>query len=118
SLIGHFVGAVRGGALYRKASFLVASLGAAGFPSFVRIHEQPHLPGALGSVPFDSEGVATLPRDLVSGGVLQGYVLDSYSARKLGMASTGNAGGVHNLTVEPGTEDLDGLLGTMGTGLL
>jgi PmbA protein len=88
------------------------------FPSFVRIHEQPHLPGALGSAPFDSEGVATRPRDLVTGGVLQDYVLDSYSARKLGTTTTGNAGGVHNLTVEPGDQDLDGLLRTMDTGLL
>lgn len=118
SLIGHFVGAVRGGALYRKASFLLDALGEEIFPSFVRIHEQPHLPGALGSVPFDSEGVATRPRDLVTGGVLKGYVLDSYSARKLGMTSTGNAGGVHNLIIEPGEQDLQGLLGTMGTGLL
>lgn len=118
SLIGHFVAAVRGGALYRKASFLVDALGQSVFPDFVRIDEQPHLPGALGSVPFDSEGVATRPRDLVTGGVLQGYVLDSYSARKLGMTTTGNAGGVHNLTIEPGEQDLDDLIRTMGTGLL
>ena len=68
----------------------------------MRIHEQPHLKGALGSAAFDNEGVATAPRDLVRDGILQGYVLDSYSARKLGMATTGNAGGVHNLTIEPG----------------
>ncbi|OOG25896.1 metalloprotease PmbA [Thioalkalivibrio denitrificans] len=118
SLIGHFVGAVRGGALYRKASFLVDALEQDIFPSFVRIHEQPHLKGALGSLPFDSEGVATTPRDVVSGGVLKGYVLDSYSARRLGMTTTGNAGGVHNLTIEPGDLDLDGLLRSMGSGLL
>jgi PmbA protein len=118
SLIGHFVGAIRGGALYRKASFLVDALGREVFPSFVRIDEQPHLPGALGSLPFDSEGVATRPRDVVTGGVLQGYVLDSYSARKLGMTTTGNAGGVHNLTIEPGDLGLEDLMRTMGTGLL
>lgn len=118
SLIGHFVGAVRGGALYRKATFLVDALGQPVFPDFVRIHEQPHLPGALGSVPFDSEGVATRDRDLVTDGVLQGYVLDSYSARKLGMSTTGNAGGVHNLSIVPGEQDQDELLRTMGTGLL
>lgn len=118
SLIGHFVAAVRGPALYRKASFLLDHLGRQVFPEFVRIHEAPHLPRALGSAPFDSEGVATRARDLVSGGVLQGYVLDSYSARKLGLTTTGNAGGVHNLIVEPGEQDLDELIKTMGRGLL
>jgi PmbA protein len=118
SLIGHFVGAVRGGALYRKASFLVDALGQSVFPDFVRIHEQPHLLGALGSVPFDSEGVATRDRDLVTDGVLQGYVLDSYSARKLDMTTTGNAGGVHNLSIVPGEQGPQELLRTMGTGLL
>lgn len=118
SVIGHFVAAVRGPALYRKASFLLDHLGRQVFPEFVRIHEAPHLPRALGSAPFDNEGVATRARDLVSGGVLQGYVLDSYSARKLGLASTGNAGGVHNLIVEPGEQDLDELIKTMGRGLL
>jgi PmbA protein len=78
----------------------------------------PICPGALGSVPFDSEGVATRDRDLVTDGVLQGYVLDSYSARKLGMSTTGNAGGVHNLSIVPGEQDQDELLRTMGTGLL
>jgi PmbA protein len=118
SLIGHLLSAVRGGSLYRKASFLLDHLGKPVFPAFVRLHEAPHLRGALGSAPFDHEGVATRARDLVAGGVLQGYVLDSYSARKLGMQTTGNAGGVHNLTVEPGAEGLDALLKRMGTGLL
>ena len=118
SLLGHFVGAVRGGALYRKASFLLDHLDKPVFPDFVRIHEQPHLRGALGSAPFDNEGVATRDRDLVVDGVLKSYVLDSYSARRLGMQSTGNAGGTRNLTIDPGELDFPGLLREMGTGLL
>lgn len=118
SLLGHFVGAVSGGALYRKASFLLDHAGKQVFPNFVHIHEQPHLKRALGSAPFDDEGVATQPRDLVIGGVLQGYVLSSYSARRLGLKSTGNAGGVRNLIIDPGTCDLAGLMKQMDTGLL
>jgi len=120
SLLSHFVNAVRGSSLYRQASFLLDSLGKPVFAGHVRIHEQPHLAGALGSAAFDGEGVATQARDLVRGGVLQGYVLDSYSARKLKMATTGNAGGVHNLTLDPGPEPLDPgqLLKRMHTGLL
>ncbi len=118
SLLSHFAGAVRGTNLYRRASFLVDALGQAVFAPHVRIHEQPHLKGALGSAAFDGEGVATQARDLVRDGVLTGYVLDSYSARKLKMRSTGNAGGVHNLTLDPGPHDLAGLLRLMGTGLL
>lgn len=118
SLIGHFVSAIRGGALYRKASFLLGELDKPVFPSFVRIHEQPLLPRALGSSSFDQEGVATQTRDLVSDGVLRGYLLGSYAGRKLGLASTGNAGGVHNLQVEPGTQDLQALMTSMGRGLL
>ena len=117
-LFRSLVSAVRGSSLYRKSSFLLGHLGKQIFPDYVHIHEQPHLRGALGSAPFDSEGVATRTRDLVSGGVLQGYVLDSYSARKLGMQTTGNAGGVHNLTVDAGALDLHALLREMGTGLL
>ncbi len=117
SVLGHFVGAVRGGALYRKASFLLDHLDQPVFPDFVRIHEQPHLKGALGSAPFDSEGVATRSRDLVGNGVLKSYVLDTYSGCKLGMQSTGNAGGTRNLTIDPGEHDLDGLLKYMDTGL-
>lgn len=118
-LFGHFVNAIRGGNLYRKASFLVDALGKTVFPAHVRVHEQPHLSRAVGSSAYDSEGVATSNRDLVSDGVLQGYVLSSYSARKLGMQTTANAGGVHNLTVDPspGEGDLDELLATMGSGL-
>lgn len=117
-LIGHFIGAIRGGALYRKASFLLDQLGQPVFPDFVQMREEPHRPRGLGSVPFDNEGVATRERTLVRDGVLQGYVLDSYSARRLGMETTGNAGGVHNLVVEPGPEDQAALLRRMGTGLL
>lgn len=117
-LFQHFVGAVRGASQYRKASFLLDHAGKPVFPQFMRIHEQPHLRAALGSAAFDSEGVATVARDLVSGGVLQGYVLDSYAACRLGLQSTGNAGGVHNLTVEPNAGTLDDLLAEMGEGLL
>ena len=117
-VIGHFVAAVRGPALYRKASFLMDSLGRQIFPEYLTIREQPHLPKGLGSAPFDAEGVATCNRDLVLNGILQGYVLDSYSARRLGMQTTGNAGGVHNLTVEPGELGFEELLREMGTGLL
>ncbi|MDY6943361.1 MAG: metalloprotease PmbA [Pseudomonadota bacterium] len=116
-LIGHFVSAVSGGSLYRRASFLLDQKGQPVFPAGFRIDEQPHLHGALGSAAFDGEGVATAPRDLISDGVLQGYVLDSYSARRLNMETTGNAGGVHNLVVEPGTQDQTSLLQSMGTGL-
>lgn len=120
SLLSHFVSAVRGASLYRRASFLLDSLGKAVFAPGVRLHEQPHLLGALGSAGFDSEGVATRARDLVRDGVLEGYVLDSYSARKLTMQTTGNAGGVHNLTLDPlgDAPDLPSLLRRMDTGLL
>jgi len=117
-LVQHLVAAVRGASQYRKASFLLDAAGERIFPDHVRIHEQPHLPRGLGSAAFDSEGVATAARDLVRDGVLEGYVLDSYSARRLGLATTGNAGGVHNLTVEPNAGDLDALLAEMGRGLL
>jgi len=117
-LLGSFIGAISGGNLYRKSSFLLDALGSQVFPEFVRIHEQPHLKAALGSAAYDGEGVATKPRDIVTGGILQGYVLGTYSARKLGMQSTGNAGGVHNLTIDPGTLDFDGMLKELNTGLL
>ena len=117
-LIGHLVAAVRGANLYRKASFLVDRLGERVMADHLRIHEQPHLRGALGSAAFDGEGVATAARDLITGGVLQGYVLDSYSARKLGVETTGNAGGIHNLTVDAGSKSLAALVAEMDTGLL
>ena len=118
SLLGHFIAAIRGGSLYRKASFLLDHLGKQVFPEHVRIYEQPHLLKALGSAPFDSEGVATRSRDLVSDGILRSYVLDTYSARRLGLTTTGNAGGVHNLTIASGSLDLAGLLARMDRGLL
>lgn len=119
SLLGHFIGAARGSSLYRKASFLLDRLGDQVFSEGINIYEQPHLSGGLGSAPFDYEGVATLPRrDLIADGVLQGYVLDSYSGRRLDMPTTANAGGTHNLTIEPGTLDFEGLLRKMDTGLL
>ncbi|ODU01048.1 MAG: metalloprotease PmbA [Thiobacillus sp. SCN 63-1177] len=117
-LIGNFVAAVSGGSLYRKSSFLLDSLGQQVFAPLVTIREQPFIPGGLGSAPFDSEGVACLDRDVVRDGVLQGYFLSTYSAKKLGMQTTGNAGGSHNLIVTPGEHDLDSLLKQMGTGLL
>ncbi len=118
SILGHFISAVSGGSLYRKSSFLLDHLGKQVFPTHVEIREEPHIQAALGSAPFDGEGVATHARHLVRDGVLEGYVLSSYSARKLGMQTTGNAGGVHNLIVTPGTQDLAGLMQTMQKGLL
>ena len=117
-LISHLISAISGGSLYRKSSFLLDSLGKQVMSSHITIEEQPHLLKGLASSPFDNEGVATKPRTLVKDGVLNGYMLSSYSARKLGMQSTGNAGGNHNLIVSHGDLDLNGLLKTMGTGLL
>ena len=117
-LIGALIGAISGGSLYRKASFLLDSLDTQVMPEFVRIHEQPALKGALGSANYDGEGVATQTHDIVSNGILKSYVLSTYSARKLGLRSTGNAGGVHNLTVEPGDNDFAAMLKLLDTGLL
>ncbi len=117
-LIGSLVGAISGGSLYRKSSFLLDALDTQILPEFMRIHEQPHLQMALGSASYDGEGVATQARDIVTAGVLQGYVLSSYSARKLGMKTTGNAGGVHNLTVDSGENDFNAMLKQLNTGLL
>ncbi len=116
-LIGFFVGAVSGGSLYRKSSFLLDSLGTTVFSPDVSIREEPHAPRGRGSAPFDNEGVATRPRDVVRNGVVEGYFLGSYSARKLGMETTGNAGGAHNLVVAHGSDDLQALLRRMGRGL-
>jgi PmbA protein len=119
-LIGHFVGAVRGSSQYRKSSFLLGAAGQQVFPTFLELRERPHIPKALGSSPFDNEGVATRDRDLVRDGVLTGYVLGSYSARKLGLKTTGNAGGTHNLLVESsnGGVEIGALMREFGTGLL
>lgn len=118
SLIGHLLGAVSGGALYRRASFLVDSAGKQLFPSWFAVDELPFLPRGFRSASFDAEGVATREAPLVKGGVLQRYILGSYSARKLGLHTTANAGGVHNLQVEANAGDLESMLRGMGRGLL
>ncbi|HUO96599.1 MAG TPA: metalloprotease PmbA [Steroidobacteraceae bacterium] len=117
-LIGHFIAAVRGGAQYRKSTFLLGAAGTQVFPRFFAIAERPHVRRGLGSAPFDGEGCATHDRELVSGGVLEGYVLNTYAARKLGLKTTGNAGGVHNLLVHSGEEGYERLLARMGRGLV
>ncbi len=118
SLLGHLVGAVSGGALYRKASFLLDHAGRTIFPTWFSIREQPHLRRGPGSAVFDADGVATVASDLVRNGVLVRYVLGTYAARKLGLASTGNAGGIHNLVVESGERSFADLVREMGAGLV
>ena len=118
SLFGQLVGGIRGSALYRKSSFLLDKLGEQIFPSFMHIHEQPHLFKALGSSAFDAEGVATQNRDIIRDGVLQGYVLDSYSDRRLNMTTTANAGGVHNLTVDSNDLTFKDMLKAMDRGVI
>lgn len=116
--IGHSIGAIAGGAQYRKASFLLDAVGQRIFPDFVRIEERPHIPKGMASAPYDAEGVGTWDRDIVTDGVLREYVLGSYSARRLGLETTANAGGAQNLIV-PGTGgDLESLIAEMGTGLV
>ena len=121
-LLGSFVQAVSGGALYRKSTFLTDSLGTAVFGPDIQIIEDPHAPGAVGSAPFDEEGVRTQRREVVSDGILQGYFLSTYSARKLGMQTTGNAGGSHNLQILSSTtragDDFKAMLRKLDTGLL
>ncbi len=117
-LFGHFVGAISGGALYRKASFLLDQAGQPVFAPLVQLTQRPLIPRAAGSASFDQEGVATRERVLVDKGVLQGYVLSSYSARKLGLQTTGNAGGVFNLVVDTGSKGFDALVREMGEGLV
>lgn len=118
SLIGHFVSAASGSSLYRHSSFLEGRLGTAVFAPGVDILEDPHRPGEFASGYYDAEGVATTPRTLVEAGVLKGWFLSTYSARKLGLQTTGNAGGNHNLLLKPGEHDLAALLGLMGRGFL
>ena len=118
SLIGHYLGAVSGGALYRKASFLLDSVGTRVFPDWFGIDELPFLPRGFRSAAFDAEGVATRESPLVRDGIVQRYVLGSYSARKLGLQTTGNAGGVHNLEVTANAGDLASIARGMGRGLL
>ncbi|MBS1170642.1 MAG: modulator of gyrase family protein, partial [Burkholderiaceae bacterium] len=121
-LLGAFVQAISGGALYRKSSFLLDSLGQKIFPAHVRIAEDPHIIGAVGSAPFDDEGVKTVKRDVVASGIVHGYFLSSYSARQLGMQTTGNAGGSHNLfltsSLTKKTDSFERMLKKLDTGLL
>ncbi|QBE64378.1 metalloprotease PmbA [Pseudoduganella lutea] len=121
-LLGAFVQATSGGALYRKSTFLLDTLGKQVFPEHVQVSEDPHVVGGIGSAPFDEEGVRTQYRDVVKDGILQGYFLSTYTARKLGMQTTGNAGGSHNLsltsTLTRPEDDFAGMLKKMGTGLL
>ncbi|MFZ6734821.1 metalloprotease PmbA [Undibacterium sp. Ji42W] len=121
-LLGALVQATSGGALYRKSTFLLDSLGTQIFPSHIQVVEDPHVIGAVGSSPFDDEGVKTQKRNVVTDGVLQGYFLSTYSARKLGMQTTGNAGGSHNLSLTSSltkrADNFVGMLKKMGTGLL
>jgi PmbA protein len=118
TLIGHFVSAASGSSLYRRSSFLLDRLGTPVFAPGVEIFEDPFVPGGMASGAFDAEGVATASRRLVEAGVLRGWFLSTYSARKLGLASTGNAGGNHNLLVKPGERDFDALVKHMGRGLV
>lgn len=117
-LVSGFLGAIRGSAQYRNSSYLLNSIGEQVFPGFVRIDERPLLPCGLYSAPFDREGVATRDRDLVAGGVVQGYILDSYAARRLDMQTTANAGGTRNVFISHGDKDLQALCREMDTGLL
>jgi PmbA protein len=121
-ILGGFVQAVSGGSLYRKSSFLLDSIGQQVFPKHLDISENPHRPRQSGSTPFDDEGVRTSPRQVVEAGVVKGYFLSTYTARKLGMQTTGNSGGSHHLTLTSRNtrpaDDLAALLKEMGTGLL
>ena len=121
-LVSHFLGAISGGSIYRQASFLIDHLGKRIFPEWLRIHEQPLLKNLMGSASFDNDGLATCAKDFITDGVLQHYILSTYSARKLGMESTANAGGVNNLFVESTAPQhcvtQSDLLQQMGTGLL
>lgn len=117
-LLRSLTSAIQGASLYRRASFLLDHLGERIFPEFVRIYEEPLLPRGLASAAFDGDGVATWPKDLVSEGILRTYLLDAYSGCRLGLSTTGNAGGVRNLRIAMGERDRAGMLALMGTGLL
>jgi PmbA protein len=112
------VSAASGSSLYRRSSFLLDAAGTPVFSDIVDLDEDPFLRGGMGSGWFDAEGVATRARRVVEGGVLTGYFLSTYSARKLGLSTTGNAGGSHNLALRPGSLDFDALVRTMGRGLV
>jgi PmbA protein len=118
SLFGHFVGAISGGSLYRKSSFLLDSIQTQVLPEWLSIAEKPHVKRALASSPFDNEGVQTKDMQIVQDGVLQHYLLTSYSARKMGLTTTGHAGGIHNWYVSTNAPNQAALLQQMGTGLL
>ncbi len=117
-VLGHFIAAISGGNLYRKSSFLEGALGQQVFPSWLSLDERPHLPGLLGSSSFDNDGLATRAQHFVKDGVLSSYLLSTYSGRKLGMPSTANAGGVHNLFVSHGNDDFAAMLKKLDRGLL
>ena len=117
-LFGHFLAAISGGNLYRHSSFLEGALGQRLFPEWLNLDERPHIPRAMGSATFDGDGLATYAKPFVAGGELVSYVLGTYSGRKLGLPSTANSGGVHNLFVSHGDEDQQALIKRMGRGLL
>ena len=116
--VGHVIGAIAGVAQYRRTSFLLGAVGEKIFPDFFQLQERPHIPKAMASRPYDAEGVATADRDIVVDGVLQGYVLSSYSARRLGLSTTANAGGTHNLIVPGNAGDMESIIKSMQSGLL
>ena len=118
SIVSHFTSAIKGGAQYRKATFLLDSVDKKVFPDFIRLHEQPHLQQAFGSRYFDREGVATKDRDIVTDGIVQNYIMSSYSARQLGLKTTANSGGTHNLTLDSTGQNFEELLKMLGTGFL
>lgn len=117
-LFGHLVAAISGGSLYRKSSYLLDRLNTQVLPGWVNVYEDPHIVGGLASSPFDHEGVKTEAREIITDGTLNTYLLTSYAARKLGMQTTGHAGGIHNWKISHGSEDLDALCKRMGRGLL
>ena len=118
SIISHFFTAIRGSAIYRDSSFLVGAINKKIFPDWLTIKEDPHVPGGLASSPFDNEGVSTQVRNIVEDGILQGYLLSTYSARKLNMQTTGNAGGLHNVYLNHSHKSFDELITDLNTGLL